>query len=39
MNFEAKSLDKKFTTNLFPTMKLIQNQDSPTRKSAVFHKQ
>ena len=38
--FEAKSLDKKFTTNLFPTTILIQNQDSPTRKSAgFFHRQ
>ena len=32
----AKFLDKKFPTNLFPTMKLIQNQDSHTKKSAVF---
>ena len=34
--FEAKSLDKKFTWNLFPTTKLVQNQDSTTRKSAVY---
>ena len=34
--FEVKSLDNKFTTNLFPTTVLIQNQDSPTGKSAVF---
>ena len=39
LNYIHESLDKKFTTNLFPTTKLIQNQDSTTRKSAVFHKQ
>ena len=33
--FEAKSLNKKFTSNLFLTTKLNQNQDSATRKSAV----
>ena len=33
---EVKSLDNTFTTNLFPTTILIQNQDSSTRKSAVF---
>ena len=34
--FEVKSLDNKCNTNLFPTTILIQNQDSSTRKSAVF---
>ena len=36
LNYIYESLDEKFTTNLFPTTKLIQNQDSLSRKSAVF---